>query len=325
MNAPTTTFVTVPTEGMPAVIPLPAGSLACMTCGVSVAPPYADVESFGSSWKDLTPGRPKDGHTPISAVMLTRCAHCLTIRDRAEMLLDAHPAVQQAIGARSIALHQVESAMAGLDALDSPAAASVRTDQDLRLLIEHMTVPGAGTHWSRQFAFRTYQPGTAPQTCASARWAHLTDEQRQVLRDGLGKLLRARVDHPRAYAPPADTDLRGCLFCGVGTVEALPSRSHEAWTRESVSPRVIGGPHGTETITGYLCPTCDRAVDEAGSLGPSAMERSVRLQLGIRQTGYTTVELDGVVGWGTLPGAAPNSRPWEHLGDVEEVRRLYVG
>lgn len=92
-------------------------------------------------------------------------------------------------------------------------------------------------------------------------------------------------------------------------------------------PSSLGGPHGTERLEGYLCPTCDRAVREAGAIGPSAMQRSLMLHLGVRQRSLAavSVELDGVVGWVALTDPAPNTSPWAHLANLHDVRRMLEG
>lgn len=313
------------------IVPLGPNEMACMTCGVAVPGPHRrkDVEGFGTTWKLLIPGSPKAGNTPVAAVMMTRCADCRALRQLALTLLDEHPRVQQGVGSRSIALDRVENALAALDVLGQ-AAPTLRTDHDLRLLIDpDRGLATGGVAWRSEYANSSWQkPADVPRRAASARWAHVGQEQRQALRDGFAAMLRARTERPRTYAPPTDGP-RGCLLCGVGTVVALPSRSTEVWTVASVPARALGGRGGGgSTLHGYLCPACSSAVEEAGGVGPSAMELSLRRHLGVRQRGYGgpgEVQLVGLVGWGALPGpVAVNAMRWQHV-DAEEARSLLEG
>ncbi len=162
-------------------------------------------------------------------------------------------------------------------------------------------------------------------TCSSAPWAHVGEELRVTLREAAARWMRERIERPARVAPPADSDRRGCLFCGVGHVMAMPSRADTVWTATSTTLRTLGG-HSASVIDGDTCPTCAVAIERAGSVGIGAMQRAVLDFVGFKPAGPAAadIELD-VVGWGALPtGTQPNATPWQHL-DVDTLRRELEG
>jgi hypothetical protein len=315
--------VTIPTEGQPAIIRLDSAEhLACRSCGVQVAPPHGsgNVEHFDSHSRMTIAGVQdiRGGHR----VDLTYCPDCLAIRERASALLDEFPRVRAQIGGRSVALHRVESALTGLDALGRIGSFTFHTPRGLQQLIEHMAAPGAGVRWLNRYV-PIVELDASDDSCASSRWAHLNDDQRQVLREGAAALMRARTEQPRLYGPPADTPHRGCLLCGIGAIQALPSQSGAIWTAEFFNPSSVGGPNGTTIVRGYTCPACSRAIEGAGSIGATAMERSLVRHLGVVQRGPVVPELVGLRAW-VVAAARPNTIAWGHLGDLDAIRRLFA-
>lgn len=310
MSAPTPPSAPTPEDEQP-VAPLPEGHLACLACGVAVPPPHAHTEV-------LTAYGPREGE-PLTQgalraerrITFTRCASCQETYERAHDLMDTYPRVGQAIGSRSIAEHRVSLALLALDALARPAPSI--SEHHLRLLLGHLLPACGGLLWSSRYV-PLWGRDAGTRQAAAQRWAHVHPETRSVLAEAYGALLRARIEAPRPVHHPEGG---GCLLCGVGAVMALPSQS--AWTPKTTSPSSIGG-RGPERLSGYLCPACTGAVAEAGSTGPSAMEKALLRHLQVPRRSLAPVELVGLVGWGALGDEArPNSSPWEHLGPLERI------
>jgi hypothetical protein len=151
----------------------------------------------------------------------------------------------------------------------------------------------------------------------------------------------------RDLAAGVDPVNGGCLLCGIGAVEVTSQQvsraggvavaTMDAWTlRAACDLTQLGGrKRGLTRLRGYTCPTCSEAVEWAGSVGPSAIERSlvVTLGLGLHWTGDRT--LTRTPAWGALvagaqriglPTLIPNDQPWQHLGDLSALRdRLAAG
>ncbi|WP_353828217.1 hypothetical protein [Agromyces sp. SYSU T0242] len=293
-------------------IPLGPDDLACYACGCAVPPPHGalvDVEGMPEWVVALDDPRPRAGKTTT----MTRCARCEQAHERAATLLDEHPRVKAQMGSRSIGLHRVEAALNALDAIgrDTP----LHTDASLRLLVEHMTPLGVAVRWASQFT-PVWTKEARDDVAASQPWEHVTTWQREDLRKAFAGLLNARVERPLPYGPPTGG---GCMLCGVETVSALPSQAAGLWTPATVDPSAIGGRRSPERVAGYLCPTCDRARSEVGSLGPTAMERSVMLHFALRRRSMTPTELVGLRGWLVSGVDEPNERPWEHILNIEDV------
>lgn len=309
------------TRGEP--VALPMGSLACMACGVAVNTREAAQAGVGVEVVTAM-GRVNNISRRVDNILLfetelTHCAECAAISARAVTLLGMHPRVRAEIGSLSIALDRVEGALLALDVIGQPAP-TISTDNELRLLVEHLLPVGSTLRWSRRFSqVLTGDVGT----CSSSRWAHVTEGQRQETHDDVDEYQRVRDEKPELFGPPAG-GLRGCLLCGVGAVLAMPSRSGEVWTAENVSTGVLGGRLSAERVDGYTCPTCSRAVDEAGSLGATAMERSIVLHLGVQRLSMTVPKLVGLIGWAAL-GGEPNDESWSHLRSLVELRGALAG
>lgn len=322
-----TVTVNVPTEGQPAVVPLPSGHLACVSCGVAVPPPFRvleRIETGGGSWTNEPPpgalirGAAVGQKYVVGFIPMTRCATCTLTRERAAELLAEHPRVRARIGGADVALYRLGSALDGLDALASftrPPQMTTHTDRAVRILIDTMLASGAAVRWLGRL-----EEGT----CASTRWAHITDEQRAALSTGAAAMLKARNEAAQAFRlvwvePPADTDLRGCLLCGVKSVEAMYGVRDEVWTAETISPRSVGGSPSGAPLVGYTCPTCSRAVERAGAAGATAMERALMMFLGYPEQLLSATELVGLRAWAVVAPTKPNRTPWDHM-DTRALR-----
>ncbi|MGR0219517.1 hypothetical protein [Agromyces sp. ZXT2-6] len=297
-------------------VPLGADDLACLACGQVVPAPHTERVDF-DGWHRAT----RDNPRPPAArtITLTRCDRCRKVHDRAATRLDAYPRVQAHMGSRSIGLHRVEAALNALDAIrrDLP----IHTDGSLRLLIEHMTATGVAARWASRFSpVRTKDARDAE--AASQPWGHLTDWQWTDLRKAFAGLLNARVERPLRYGPPIGG---GCMLCGVGTISALPSQAAGLWTPATASPTAIGGRPTPERLASYLCPTCERAREEIGAIGPTTMERSIMLHLDVRRRSLTATELVGLVGWLASGVDEPNARAWQHVPNIESLANELSG
>lgn len=286
---------------------LPDGYLPCLSCGVAVAGDGAERERVTALGRA---GYPKTPSNRMVVIEMTRCPDCAALRERARALLEEHPRVSRAIGSHEIAVHRVECALVGVQVLGARLG-QLGSDKALPLLLSAMVAPGASARWAARFAPVVLE-GSATGTCGAARWSHVSTETVAALRDAYGAYLRALTERPAALRPP---DGNGCLFCGIGSVTAPPSHSPEVWHRCSALPSALGG-QGAERLAGYLCPTCWSAVEEVGSMGPSAMERALLMHLGVGRT-LAPVALVALVAWGVqrAPQAA-NRRPWEHVPNL---------
>ena len=72
--------------------------------------------------------------------------------------------------------------------------------------------------------------------------------------------------------------------------------------------------------------------EHAHAMGPTALERALLsiAPSGVGKLPWANLRVDGLIGWGAVvarahlqnppaPDPAPNSRPWEHLGDLEAL------
>lgn len=295
----------------------------CASCGIQVPGPFAvdDLEVL-TAYGDEGSG----GFRQESEFAATRCETCALIRAAAADLLRAHPGLRASIGSQEIALHRLELALDALDALGitEPRVIDKITDTatDVHALLNHMTIPGGLARWAHGIT-STHVRKASQTRVFSERWAHLTHDQKAALRRAWVELAAQRYEQPRPVACPSDDGApAGCLLCGVGAVEMLPSeaRRRGAWIEAEADAVTIGGMNAPESIDGYVCPTCDLAIDQARGVGMSAMRISVLDHLGVGGYSRTVSEVDGLVGWGALPrGTKPNAEPWQHV-DLTALR-----
>lgn len=313
----------------------PEGTLPCVSCGIAVPthPEDADVLDVALGvvrGEHLGNGEYRMMHSS-KLYPVTRCATCRQIRASASDLLSAHPEVRAAIGSRVIALHQVECALLGLDAIGVAAprvidrhTASARA---LRRLVYTLRYPGAAARWEHQAATRRAD-NVRDAVPSETRWEHVTSEQRRSLNEAYVELFMATSATPRRIVPVDESGRdTGCMLCGVGSWDAVPSRADTVWTETSTDPETVGGRISPTPLYGVVCPRCDRAIDTARSVGQSALRVSVldylRVDLGPR---WDAIAPDfNVVAWGVLPSrVTPNTEPWGHV-DLAALRELLVG
>lgn len=295
-----TTQLNVPTPGQPPIVSLPTHHLACRGCGVSV-PAGGDVVrvAIGSHWERIPGGSVGDQRIVTDYLDLAMCEDCAAVRAHAAAVLASYRVLQRVLG--GVALERIEGALLALDVLGAPLPV-LRSADDVVLLVGY--VQGAG------IAFEALQRAGV---CSSSRFAHVTDEARQALRDGAARWMR-RLTTPAVdpLGPPEDSARRGCLLCGVSRADI--------WRGITVSTRALGGRPSPAPIEGDVCGPCADAVQAVGSVGRTSMTRAVLAHLGVaRGLASETVELH-MIGWGALPaGIAPNREPWAHI-DTSALR-----
>lgn len=299
-----------------AIVALHPLALACLSCGVEVA--RAEVTErvpVVSVTLDRThPVGPREGSTV--RLTMTRFARCAQTQTRARDLLAEHPLFLGRYG--TAAEHRLECALNALDVI--AVTPRTRTERDVALLLQHMTIVGGLGRWIARFS--PMQIERAEVLTAAARpWSHVGEDLRGEMRDNYAALLADRTETPVMVAAPRDDDGQpgGCLFCGVGAVSALRSQP-PPWHPLRASPGSLGG-RGASPVYGHLCPPCWQAREDAGATGPTAMESALLRHLGVRRRALDPIELVGLIGWGGLPaGTAPNTRPWEHFYNLEALR-----
>ena len=246
----------------------------------------------------------------------------------AQRLVDEHPAVFERLGMAPTPLNIIEAALAGLDALgifEQATRGLVSTDAQLRHLIQWMPQVGAAARFTANLVpiarvgFTNGPHSSGPGTCSAGRWDHLSAELRAALQEAYVGMLRARHDGPVDVEPPEDGE-RGCLLCGVGTINVLRSKSYNVWgPRYTVQPSNVGGRPQPDDIAGYLCPRCRTAVASC-AMGLTAMEQSIIEFTGIKMHLPGDVEIPWLIAWAALPeGTPPHRTPWAHI-DLEKLR-----
>ncbi len=293
--------VTVPTpDDAPAIVDLAAGMLPCRLCGIAVdeagavpADPLV-VRRYGFDSRLVA-----EEEQPT-----VLCSSCVGIEREARRVIAEQYVLTVPPG-------RVVAALRVLDMLGGPAP-TFTDDEDVRSLVEH--VPAA-----ELIGFAG--PSAKVGTCSSSRWAHVSDGLRRTLREGAARWMRTRLERPTPVAPPATSERRGCVLCGVGTVPALPSRAGEVWTECYISAASLGGGNGAQgSVDGHTCPACSAAIAATDRGGVAAVQAAVLAFIGYQRTTWEPIELTGVRGWGLRSGATPNRQPWAHV-DLAGLRR----
>lgn len=286
--------------------PLPHGTLPCAVCGVSVAPPHTRTAKVEVARKWVHDDTMADRQRlQIETVTVTRCPSCAALSERARAVLAAHPSVAQRVG--GIALERLLSALAAADAL--PYKVALDSPEATRAAIAHLASAGQAVRWRAQ---------DHPGQCATGRWAYLTADDRTGLREAAAALMASRVARPRPIAPPPDSAYKGCLLCGRATVRGLPS--DRVWSFHRFPGRALGQP-GTALYSGYCCPLCETALEDVGSIGPSALTAAVRAHLKLPKR-LSAATLTGLRAWVvSSPTPKPSAVPWLHA-DLSAAARL---
>lgn len=286
--------VNVPTPGQPPVVSLPTAHLACRACGVAVAA-GGDVTrvEIGSRWERVPSGDASSQRLVYDWLEVGICDRCATIRAQAAQMAADHRALQRDLG--GVALERVEGALLALDVLGAPLPVLRSAGEVLQLV---SLVHGSG------IAFEVLRRSGV---CSASRWAHVTDEARQALRDGVARWMRSRLARSaQPLGPPVDSARRGCLMCGVDRADV--------WEAIVVSTRALGGRPTPDPLEGDLCGKCADAVQAVGSVGRTSMTRALLSHLGVTRS-YATEQVElHMLGWGALPpGTRPNREPWAHV------------
>ncbi len=296
--------VNVTTPGQPGIVRLPSDHLACAACGVAVPPPHAVVDSITVSQRWANTSREEGAHDLQNETLrVAQCDACAAIGERAGALLDAHPAIGARLG--GVAYERVLHALLALDALGMRAPGELG-GRDLALLVDRLAVASAIPWASRR----------AVGVCASSRWAHVGNELRASLREAAGSWMKATLERPVAYGPPAEADARGCFVCGVATVEALPSRQGDAWALREVDPGRVGGRTSAARLWLASCPPCSSSLDRHG-IGVSAVQDALLRHLGARAV---PAEIMTAARAWAVEGLAPTAERFGWI-DLEVLRR----
>ena len=192
-----------------------------------------------------------------------------------------------------------------------PCSPHTVSDADLGLLVRHLRVSGAGLAWRDSDRSLT---GRANRV----RFSHVTVERSAAVRAAYAAVLRERVrrDAPPVLVSPPAGGPRACLLCGQGAVQ-VPAVAADVpvWFRRALTPSSLGG-RGPAAIEGWVCPSCDAAIEAEGAVGPTALVNALTRSLDpalaqrVRQADAEGA-LRGLVGW-AVTGQPPNERPWQH-------------
>lgn len=301
MSQTTTDFVAEAARAALAdVIALPEGTLPCRWCGVActreqaaaAAPPIV-VRRYGFDGRLIA----EDEQLAVY------CAACAAVEAEVRPLMIRHMIAGSQVERVSGVLH-------ALDALGGPAV-TFADDADFLALLE--AIPGAHAV--------SFAVGAKGDTCSARRFAHVDPMLRRTLRENVARWMRARLETPVPIAPPADSDRRGCVFCGVGSVVALPSKASQVWTEVYVSASALGAGNGAAgAIDGHTCPACTAAIASTDGPGVAALQAAVLRFVGYQRRSLTPPTIQGLRGWALVEGARPNPKPWGHV-DLAGLRR----
>jgi hypothetical protein len=308
---------------------LEPGERPCRDCGVGVPDMQGPNEVMQSRarqelWKDGSVAI-RDRDAEIEA---TRCLRCFVRRQRAEQMIESHPRVRKWLGSRVYVVALANAALCVFDALEMPftrAEQMAETDRGFRQMLEFLPASGSRGCWASRFVPLQLLDAD-PTTCGVTRWSHVTERQKQAMRDAFGLLLGAVMDGEEAFPAPSDGE-PACLFCGVPEVRMLRSQAlaQGAWTGPfDVQTRTLGGSFRPEATHGFLCPSCAGSVEKAGgAIGAYALETALTDFVGVAMNPALEAQIVGLPAWCALPlGTQPNSKPWQHVPDLESVGDL---
>ncbi len=301
MSTTTSSVVEAARAALADVIALPEGALPCRWCGVActreqaaaVAEPIV-LERAGYIGTRFVP-------EVLQQTVL--CGACAAVE------AEVRPTMIRHLIAGSQA-DRVASVLHALDALGGPAV-TFTDDADALALLE--AIPGAHAV--------SFAVGAKAGTCSARRFAHVDPLAIRSLRESVARWMRARLETPVPIAPPADGDRRGCVFCGVGTVVALPSKAGQVWTEVYVSASALGAGNGASgAIDGHTCPACTVAIASTDGPGVAALQAAVLRFVGYERRSLTPPTIQGLRGWALVEGARPSRTPWQHV-DLAGLRR----
>jgi hypothetical protein len=315
------------TEG-PVIQNLGADELACMDCGQRIFNPTSTGKLFAIARERITPQGDRVVADTMAEIDVARCHVCEARVARAESLLNLYPTTRLALGSRSFAVDKVLAVLQAVDMLGiSPKTIDrlLGSERLLRVMIDELTLAGRAASWSRRFA-PVWAAEADIQTCASRPWVAVDADVRQRLRDSFARVLNAEQDRPTDFPIP-DGGAAGCLLCGVGSIRALRSQGLRGglWSGAYFAqPGTMGGRRTPELVKGFLCSACAVTADEVGALGARALELALMRFVGVEITPLLEAQIVGLLAWCALPrGTKPNSRPWQHVPDLESVADLF--
>lgn len=291
---------------------LEEGRYACADCG-QMAPE-------GSPVCERVPGRKAGGWNgvrvvPGEPVALSRCSSCSGRPAVASRLLAGLGSYRR----DGLILHGPalrEHLVAALCGLEAAGGTTASPDDPRELLSVFEAVPEglAAARSARWASVASDHPGR----CAPGPWAHVPEETRAALRAVSGRLMAVRVAAgapPVELAPPSGG---GCAMCGLASVRVSAAEVARLGGAEAA--------RASAWSAGSLCRPCADAVERAGAMGPTAIERAYLASGYARGAGGVTAlrrrieagELT-VRPW-SASGAAASSTPWAHM--AAEVARL---
>src|SRR5699024_1007697 len=157
------------------------------------------------------------------------------------------------------------------------------------------------------------------------------EETRAELRTAFGNILAFRIAQGRPDQDVTCPDPGGCMFCGLAAVSMPATRvvalygdhavAAVVWSERTTISSSLGGRVVRDRLDGYLCPVCDKAVQDAGSFGMAAMGQFLarHLEATGRESEAKNIaaaarrdELEGVVGHAVFGGRG-TCTPWEHV------------
>lgn len=305
---------TTETPAVGVTLSLTERQLACGVCGIAVDGPHRRVNVAELDIDAIVDPRHPAGVADLphpKAVAVTRCASCGERRQRASSIVAEHPRITARIGSPEIVVDRLEHVLIAFAVVG--AEEPLRTDADISRAMTHLGAPGAAARWERRLAPVLSARG-ATHIAQAAPFAHVGEELRATVREGMAATLRARIALPDADKPiPGDSARRGCLFCGVGTARE--------WHQLTASTRALGGAPAPEPLDGDVCPACADAMNGVGAVGRSAMLRALFAHLGMPPRNVDDLVEVRLFGFGALPEGTPaNAKPWGHI-DTSALRR----
>lgn len=275
-------------------IPLPVDengnelAVPCRTCGIAVPGSATERRDY-----DLPTGR-------VWTQGFARCGPCGALRARAEQFVAATPGLAGRYG--SIVTDLLESSQVALNVLNRPVPEQAER-ADIERWLKFLTPAGSSVQWMTRAT-------DAPGYSHPFPFSYLTDDDLAGVRAGYAEVLAERLaaNTPPVVVtpPPIDPDFirrgdhaipDGCLMCGVGRL-AVPVMAQNPWTLfpGGIGPHQLGGRRSPTSLRGYACPNCQAAVNRVGSVGPTAMERSLVVALGVEKSWRPGASLNGVSG-----------------------------
>ncbi|MBW4033506.1 MAG: hypothetical protein HIU88_12735 [Acidobacteria bacterium] len=301
---------------------LPAGALACRSCGAAVDNPDPESVEVLSVWPRQIAISTRDIPVPSTEVRVTRCDICASRKTRALALVMALN-LGSVPGPGEVEADRIDAALAALDVIGirgDNTRSLTRTPGDLGDLVAAMAHIGGAASWTAGL-----MQGNDPATCAPRRWAHVPPELPRAAKTAYRALILRMMESPTACPPPTvDGALRGCLLCGRGSLKVKPSDAAEAWGKvERVQPGTLGGTSTPEMVAGFICPVCRTSVETMGAPGTPAVDRALTTYLGFTLMSGAQFRWPLGKAWAALPvGTDPNREPWGHLDTVRLAHQL---